>query len=91
MPKSVWNSRARQELLERLERLAPEAKPRWGKMNAPQMLAHLRSWMQMAKGELKTANKNLRPVHPAFGDITTQAWGVLAYRHTDHHLRQFGV
>lgn len=31
------------------------------------------------------------PEHPAFGRLTTQAWGVLIYRHIDHHLRQFGV
>jgi hypothetical protein len=31
------------------------------------------------------------PVHPAFGKLTPREWGVLAYRHVDHHLRQFGV
>lgn len=31
------------------------------------------------------------PQHPAFGALTHADWGVLAYRHTDHHLRQFGV
>ena len=31
------------------------------------------------------------PEHPAFGKMTTKAWGVLVYRHFDHHLRQFGV
>jgi hypothetical protein len=31
------------------------------------------------------------PEHPAFGNISADAWGVLGYRHTDHHLRQFGV
>ena len=31
------------------------------------------------------------PRHPAFGRLTRREWGVLAYRHTDHHLRQFGV
>ncbi len=30
------------------------------------------------------------PDHPAFGSLTHRAWGVLVYRHTDHHLRQFG-
>lgn len=29
--------------------------------------------------------------HPAFGVLTPNAWGVLIYRHTDHHLRQFGA
>jgi hypothetical protein len=31
------------------------------------------------------------PEHPAFGRLSRRAWGVLAYRHIDHHLRQFGV
>jgi len=29
--------------------------------------------------------------HPAFGRISRRAWGVLAWRHLDHHLRQFGL
>ena len=29
--------------------------------------------------------------HPAFGRLSRRAWGVLMYRHMDHHLRQFGV
>ena len=31
------------------------------------------------------------PLHPAFGRLSARAWGVLAYRHVDHHLSQFGV
>lgn len=30
------------------------------------------------------------PDHPGFGPLSRRAWGVLGYRHTDHHLRQFG-
>jgi hypothetical protein len=30
------------------------------------------------------------PEHPAFGKLSTRAWGVLIYRHMDHHLKQFG-
>jgi uncharacterized protein DUF1569 len=29
--------------------------------------------------------------HPAFGRMSHRAWGVLGYRHLDHHFRQFGV
>jgi uncharacterized protein DUF1569 len=29
--------------------------------------------------------------HPAFGRLSARAWGVLVYRHMDHHLRQFGA
>lgn len=31
------------------------------------------------------------PEHPAFGRLNAREWGVLVYRHFDHHLRQFGV
>ena len=31
------------------------------------------------------------PEHPAFGALSPEAWGVLGYRHTDHHFRQFGI
>jgi hypothetical protein len=29
--------------------------------------------------------------HPAFGVLSYDAYGVLLARHTDHHLKQFGV
>jgi uncharacterized protein DUF1569 len=29
--------------------------------------------------------------HPFFGRLTPDQWGVLMYKHLDHHLRQFGV
>lgn len=29
------------------------------------------------------------PDHGAFGPLTGREWGVLQYRHLDHHLRQF--
>ena len=31
------------------------------------------------------------PVHPLFGRLSFRDWGVATYKHTDHHLRQFGV
>ncbi len=31
------------------------------------------------------------PPHVVFNDISNKDWGVLMYKHTDHHLRQFGV
>ena len=37
-------------------------------------------------------NRNGRwPDHPLFGRMSGSRWGVLSYRHFDHHLRQFGV
>lgn len=36
-------------------------------------------------------NRELTLTHPAFGNISTHEWGIAAYKHMDHHLRQFGV
>jgi len=35
--------------------------------------------------------KSVFPEHAAFGRLSGAQWGILMYRHTDHHLRQFGV
>jgi hypothetical protein len=48
----------------------------------------LRAFVEQAAGRDKAEQF---PAHPAFGKLTPRAWGVLAYRHLDHHLRQFGV
>ena len=31
------------------------------------------------------------PAHPLFGPLSWQEWGVVTYKHTDHHLKQFGA
>lgn len=31
------------------------------------------------------------PHHPLFGPLTWKEWGVATYKHTDHHLKQFGA
>lgn len=145
--KSIWKASTRDELRARLARLTPESKAQWGRLTAPQMVAHLADCSRMTLGDLPVAPKRLpirypplkqliiyclpfpkgaptapelirrvpgdwmhevhaagalleqiasppdgpRPEHPAFGRLSEQAWGVLVYRHYDHHLRQFGV
>lgn len=145
--KTLWDDACRRELQDRLSRLDPNAARRWGKMSAPQMVAHLVDSMRMAQGEIRVPSKNLPlrftpikqiviywlpfpkgaptapalisrppadwatecatlatmvdrfaerdraaewPDHPAFGSLTGAQWGVLVYRHMDHHFRQFG-
>ena len=146
--KSIWNTGEQRELKARIARLAPDARPRWGRMDAPRMLAHLCDAFRMASGDLVIPPKNVplrfpplkqlflyvlpiprgaptakelvtrqpadwhtdlrelqgrfdellrrgpaatADAHPAFGRMSGRAWGVLVYKHTDHHLRQFGV
>jgi hypothetical protein len=31
------------------------------------------------------------PEHPLFGPLNRREWGVVTYKHTDHHLKQFGA
>jgi hypothetical protein len=146
---SLWDEAPRRELLERLARIARDARQRWGRMNAPQMLTHVNDQFRMALGDLPTVPKRMPirypplntlfayvlpwpkgsptapellaridqstwpievdtfatllhrfatlpagaawPVHPVFGRLSRRAWGLLGYRHTDHHFRQFGA
>jgi len=148
--RTLWNEADRRELIARIDKLSPQAKARWGKMNAPQMLVHIADAFRMSLGEIHvrfrktplrfTAVKlfviyvlpfipkgaptapelqksqpagwredvaQLRalmdrlvaarnrpasgwPPHPTFGPLSERAWGVLNYKHLDHHLKQFG-
>ena len=145
---TLFDPDARERILARVDRLTPERKPLWGKMDAPRMIVHLTAQLHTGLGELKCAPKKtplnnwlmrrlivywlpwpkgsptapeflaqpsatwdqdlatLRsaiarfgargeggewPQHPAFGPLSGRMWGVLAWRHLDHHLRQFGV
>ena len=147
MAATLYDDARRAELLRRLEALTPERVPRWGRMQAPQMVAHLLEAYRMPSGDLRirrvavpfralvrwlmlyvlpfpkgapTAPALLarvpasweadvaalraaiaatrRPApgaplgdHPLFGRMSADDWGVLLYKHSDHHFRQFGI
>jgi len=55
----------------------------WGKMTVYQMVKHCALWEEMLSGEKKVKRMFLGRL---FGKA---AIGYLAYKHTDHHLRQF--
>jgi hypothetical protein len=42
-----------------------------------------------AFGESGPARCTRHP-HPFFGKMTPEEWGIVMYKHIDHHLRQFG-
>lgn len=149
---TIFESTAAEEILQRTDRLSPDAKAMWGKMNAGQMMCHLADGLRMATGELKVADtssfltrtvlkqlvlhvlpfpknvptlreldqmrdgtpaaefeadrtalkESLRQAcscgddfawasHGKFGPLNRKQWGILAYKHFDHHLKQFGV
>lgn len=47
--------------------------------------ADLRKWI------LEFAERMTFGVHPTFDKMSREEWMIWAYRHVDHHLRQFGV
>jgi hypothetical protein len=147
--KTLYDSSSVNALKQRIALLKPESKALWGKMNAPQALAHCSAAMETAVGDLRpprmfigrvigpivkskvlreplgrnaptakifvvsderdlrkegerlsrlvdrfaSAGKAGCTTHPHtfFGRMTADEWGILMYKHIDHHLQQFGV
>ena len=55
--RTVFNLADRLDLSQRLDALGPDAAARWGRMDCPQMLAHLTDGLRMALGELLVTTK----------------------------------
>jgi hypothetical protein len=47
-------------------------------------------WLALIKEYAKYALPDNSFVHPFFGKMTREQIGLHAYKHSDHHLRQFG-
>lgn len=56
---TLADAATRAALTARIQALAPNAAARWGRMQAPEMLAHCRDSMRMAYGELYCAPKRV--------------------------------
>jgi hypothetical protein len=150
MKRNLLNKAAVEKMIARVSTLQVDTTPRWGVMNATEMLLHcnlcnnqvLDGTIPYQKSRLKQRllriialyiapnfPKNLKtepdndtkgkigtdqfeaqkklfiqtmhgfaerkePIahtHPAFGNLNTAQWGIAEWKHTDHHLRQFGV
>lgn len=147
---SIYDKAANDSMIARINKLTPESKALWGKMNAAQMCRHCAIAIDIAfgKGDLKvnflmkllgkmlkkkvfyggemgknsptakefiiTENLDLEKTkaelitnfsrfasegksviktinHPFWGKMTYEDWDALMWKHTDHHLKQFGV
>ena len=147
---SIYNKTDNDLVISRINKLSPESKAEWGKMNAAQMLSHCQAPMDVAFGIITvkpnfimqllgrmmkkkiinapefsknspTAPEFIRNTpcdfeqskselinkisvlaidgaklikvnkHPFFGEMSTDDWNKLMWKHLDHHLRQFGV
>ena len=150
MSKNLFDSETAQQIIDRVQKLQPTSKARWGSMNATEMLLHANmcneeifsgaqpagkttykqyllrilalyiapkfkknikgDGLKETTGKIDAASFKMQqqqfmqlirrfpqhkdPVkltHIAFGNISTNEWGIAAYKHMDHHLRQFGV
>ncbi|HXB31279.1 MAG TPA: DUF1569 domain-containing protein [Puia sp.] len=52
-----------------------------------EVLSEKNKWITMVKEHAHFSNTGF--IHPFFGKMTKEQIGLLAYKHTDHHLRQF--
>jgi hypothetical protein len=66
---------------------APELKPGVAASFEEERTALLELLERIGTGPREGAG----PAHPLFGPLTWREWGVATYKHTDHHLRQFGA
>ena len=66
---------------------APELKPGDAGSFEEERIALLELLERIGTGPREGAG----PAHPLFGPMTWREWGVVTYKHADHHLRQFGA
>lgn len=66
---------------------APELKP----VDAASFEAELAAVLELLERIGTGPSEGEGPGHPLFGPLTRREWGVATYKHTDHHLRQFGA
>lgn len=66
---TLADSRVREALVARLERMSPDARARWGRMTAPQMLAHCADALRMSFGDLP-----VQPKHAALPRMAVVKW-----------------
>ena len=66
---------------------APELKPQAAELFEDERAALLELLERIATGPRDGSG----PAHPLFGPLTWREWGVITYKHADHHLKQFGV
>ena len=58
MARTIFNPGDRDALLERIDRLTPDAPAQWGRMTAPRMICHLSDSLRVGLGEKPAAFKN---------------------------------
>jgi hypothetical protein len=70
---------------------APTAPELLARVGTADLVLEQREFARIADRAAKRSSTDAWPDHPAFGRLSHRAWGRLIFKHTDHHLRQFGV
>jgi hypothetical protein len=69
----------------------PQPDPRIRGTRPSEFATDLKRAVGALHGVAAAESDALEPVHGLFGTMSTRDWQRWAYKHTDHHLRQFGL
>ena len=57
---SLRDASTRNSLVQRLQQLTPDTRPKWGKFDAPRMVCHLNDALAVSLGEIPTSTMNMK-------------------------------
>ena len=78
--KNLFDPAVKQEIIERINKLTPQTKQLWGKMNVSQMLAHVQMPIRIAYGTHRPKGSFiLRVIGPLF---KSKLWDKVPYKHS---------
>ena len=72
-----------------LRRSTPSTSALIIKETSGNMPAEKKKWIGLIEGYQNFSNTNF--IHPFFGKMSKEQIGIMAYKHADHHLRQFNL
>jgi hypothetical protein len=96
LPTRRTDSAIRRSIIKWIVVYTPMRPPRGRIQTAPEMLTSAPTTWESDLGTCVELVERLgttptNELHPYFGRLTHGEWGRLAWKHLDHHLRQFGV
>ena len=86
--KSLWNEANRREIVERAAKLTPDRHPLWGRMTAPQMVAHITDAIRMATGDLPIRTRKTAFRYPLIKQLLVYVVPVPKGLPTDRNLQR---
>lgn len=70
---------------------APTAPELLARCDSAEFMEERRAFAELVARVGARKDANDWPEHPAFGAMSRKDWGLLGYRHADHHFTQFGI